>query len=173
MKMEIRHTKERELYDIMEIYAYARRFMAEHGNPDQWGATSWPPEQLIRSDIRAGKSYVCTCGDKIAGTFFFDRGRDIEPTYRVIEGGSWLDDSPYGVIHRLAGSGVCKGVGSFCVEWGLRQCGHLRIDTHGDNRVMQNLLKKCGFLYRGIIYVEEDCSPRLAYEKKIGSAAGI
>ena len=39
------------------------------------------------------------------------------------------------------------------------------MDTHGDNKVMQNLLKKNGFVYCGIIHVEEDNDPRLAYEK--------
>ena len=38
-------------------------------------------------------------------------------------------------------------------------------DTHGDNIVMQNLLKKLGFNHSGTIYVEEDDYPRLAFEK--------
>ena len=38
-------------------------------------------------------------------------------------------------------------------------------DTHGDNIVMQNLLKKLGFNHCGTIYVEEDNYPRLAFEK--------
>lgn len=149
----------------MEIYKHARQFMKEHGNPNQWGPTNWPPEELIHSDIAAGNSYVCTCGERIVGTFFFTQGRDIEPTYRAIENGAWMDDRPYGVIHRLASDGTMSGVGSFCIAWAFKQCGHLRADTHGDNRVMQNLLKKNGFVYCGIIYVEEDNYPRLAYEK--------
>ena len=152
---------------MMQLYARARRFMAEQGNPKQWGATNWPPEDLIHQDIAAGHSYVCVCEDRIVGTFFFNRGADIEPTYRIIENGSWSSDAPYGVVHRIASDGMTKGVGSFCLNWAVQQCGHLRIDTHGDNRVMQNLLSKLGFAYRGIIYVEEDNDPRLAYEKRI------
>lgn len=163
--MEIRHAVETDFPRIMEIYEYARRFMAEHGNPNQWGPTNWPPEELIRSDIAEGGSYVCMSGDSIVGTFFFRHGKDIEPTYRVIEDGEWLNGGPYGVIHRLAGSGTVKGVGSFCIEWAFKQCGHLRADTHGDNIIMQNILKKNGFVYRGIIHVDEDPFPRLAYEK--------
>gem|GEM_PF-435628 len=150
---------------IMEIYARARRFMAEHGNPKQWGATGWPPEALIRRDIEEGNSYVCVDGGRIVGTFFFLWGKDVEPTYADIEDGEWLEDSPYGVIHRIASDGTGKGVGEFCLAWALEQCPHLRIDTHGDNRVMQNLLGKLGFVRRGTIYVHEDRSPRLAYEK--------
>ena len=52
-----------------------------------------------------------------------------------------------------------------CINWAFEQCGHLRIDTHGDNTVMRNLLEKLGFLPCGTIYVEEDDFPRLAFEK--------
>lgn len=50
----------------------------------------------------------------------------------------------YGVVHRLAGDGSEKGIGAFCIDWAFSKCGNLRIDTHGDNIVMQNLLKKLG-----------------------------
>ena len=163
--MKIRHSTEEDFHQIMKIYEYARHFMAEHGNPNQWGPTNWPPEELIHSDIAAGNSYVCTHEDRIVGTFFFNQGKDIEPTYDTIENGTWLDDSPYAVIHRLAGDGSIKGIGSFCIKWALSQCPHLRMDTHGDNIVMQNLLQKNGLTHCGTIYVEEDPYPRLAYEK--------
>ena len=39
---------------MMEIYGFAREYMAEHGNPNQWGPTNWPPEALIHNDIRDG-----------------------------------------------------------------------------------------------------------------------
>lgn len=163
--MEIRHATEKDFICIMEIYEYARRFMEEHGNPNQWGTTKWPPKQLIYDDILHKASYVCVNENKIAGTFFFLSGSDIEPAYRNIENGKWLDSSSYGVVHRLASNGSIRGIGKFCLDWAYRQCGHLRVDTHGDNIVMQNLLHKLGFIYCGIVYVEEDNDPRLAYEK--------
>lgn len=163
--MEIRHASKDDIHEIMKIYEHARHFMAGHGNPNQWGPTNWPPEGLIRQDIEGGNSYVCIHENKIVGTFFFDRGKDVEPTYRVIEDGVWMDDSAYGVIHRLASDGTAHGVGSFCIKWAYDQCGHLRMDTHGDNHIMQNLLKKCGFVHCGTVHVAEDDYPRLAYEK--------
>lgn len=166
--MIIRHTVESDIPRIMEIYAYSRAFMAAHGNPNQWGPNQWPPEALIREDIREGHSYVClNDAGAVVGTFFFVQGPDVEPTYRNITGGAWWDDSPYGVVHRIAGDGSEKGIGLFCLNWAYDQCGHLRIDTHGDNVVMQGLLKKLGFAYCGIIYVEQDDDPRLAYEKSM------
>ena len=164
--MKIRKSTERDFLRMMEIYTFARNFMAEHGNPNQWGPTNWPPENLIYSDIRNGNSYVClNDADKVVGTFFFAHGKDVEPTYRVITNGAWLDNSAYGVVHRLAADGSEKGIGTFCLSWAYEQCGHLRIDTHGDNIVLQSMAKKLGFVHCGTIYVEEDNNPRLAYEK--------
>ena len=164
--MKIRHSTEEDVPRMMEIYSYARTFMAEHGNPTQWGPTHWPPEELIHQDIQRGNSYVCINDDgRVIGTFFFIHGKDIDPTYRTITDGAWLDDSAYGVVHRLAGDGSEKGIGAFCLNWAYDQCGHLRIDTHGDNLVIQNIARKLGFVHCGTIYVEEDDLPRLAFEK--------
>lgn len=163
--MEIRHTTNRDLERIMEVYECARRFMAEHGNPNQWGVTQWPPEQVICEDILHRTSYVCVCENRIVGTFFFRSGEDVEPTYRRIIDGKWQNDSAYGVVHRLAGDGSVKGIGKFCLDWAYQRCGHLRVDTHGDNIVMQNLLSEMGFVHCGTIFVEQDDAPRLAYEK--------
>lgn len=163
--MRIRKTALADLARVMEIYATARAFMAAHGNPLQWGPTNWPPETLIRSDIARGKGYVCEHEGRVVGSFFFDQGDAIEPTYARIEDGCWIDEGPYGVVHRIASDGSVPGVGSFCIRWAFDQCGHLRIDTHADNVVMQSLLRKLGFEHRGTIYVEEDDYPRLAFEK--------
>ena len=165
MTLEIRHTTPEDLPRLLEIYEYARRFMAQHGNPRQWGATHWPPEALLRRDIAQGHSYVCIHQGRVVGTFFFLVGQNAEPGYQYIAQGQWADPSPYGVVHRLAGDGSVKGIGGFCLDWAFGQCGHIRIDTHGDNTVMQNLLVKHGFVQRGIVHVPEDDDPRLAFEK--------
>lgn len=165
--MKIRKSTEHDFDRMMEIYAYARKFMAENGNPNQWGPTNWPPEQLIHNDIREGNSYVCLNDDnRVIGAFYFIHGKDIDPTYKDITDGDWIDDSAYGVVHRIAGDGSEKGIGAFCINWAYEQCGHLRMDTHGDNIVMQKLVEKLGFAHCGTIYVEEDDFPRLAYEKR-------
>ena len=164
--MIIRHSTEKDFSRMMEIYAYARQFMADHGNPNQWGPTNWPPEEVIHQDIAEGNSYVCEHDGQVVGTFYFISGKDIDPTYRVIEDGQWSSDEAYGVVHRLAGDGSVKGIGEFCLNWAYGQCGHLRVDTHSDNTVMQNLLEKLDFVRRGTIYVVEDNYHRFAYDKK-------
>lgn len=164
--MKIRKTLETDFDRVMEIYAYARDFMADNGNPNQWGPTCWPPADLIRTDIKEGNSYVCVNdAGTVIGVFYFTSGEDIEPTYREISSGSWIGDNVYGVVHRVASDGSEKGIGRSCIDWAFEQCGHLRIDTHADNLVMQNLLTKLGFIKCGIIYVVEDNYPRYAYEK--------
>ena len=168
--MQIRLAAPDDLPQLLAIYARARAFMSSHGNPRQWAARGWPPEELIRQDIARRKSYVCVT-DHVAGVFYFDVGPDIEPTYRVIRDGRWLSDTPYGVVHRIAADGTARGIGARCIDWAFEQCGHLRIDTHPDNTVMQNLLGKLGFTRCGIISIVEDDDPRLAYEKISGSVA--
>ena len=163
--MDIRHSTPEDLPRMLEIYEYARRFMAGHGNPLQWGPTCWPPEALLRRDIEEGDSYVCLHQGRVVGTFFLRFGPDAEPTYRDITEGSWGDGSPYGVVHRLAGDGSVKGIGAACLDWAFARCGHVRIDTHGDNLVMQSLLAKLGFVPRGTVHVAEDPYPRIAFEK--------
>lgn len=102
--------------------------------------------------------------DRVLAVFVFSVGED--PTYRYIEDGAWLNDAPYGVIHRIAVSESARGKGAaaFCMEWAFQQIGNLRIDTHENNIPMQRLIQKCGFLRTGRIYAE-DGTPRIAFQK--------
>ena len=159
--MEIRRTRIEELDTAMEIYAYARRFMAEHDNPTQWGMNKPSREQVDR-DILAEKSYVCVEGGQIAAIFYFAEEND--PTYATIYDGNWLNDAPYAVVHRIASAGTVKGAGSFCMRWALTQSDNVKIDTHENNYVMQNMLKKNGFVHCGTIVLENG-EPRMAFQK--------
>lgn len=161
MEMEIRKARMEEMELLLEKYKNARSFMAAHGNPDQWGK-NYPPREMVEKNVEEGSCYVCEHEGRVVGVFYYKEGRD--RTYDVIEGGEWLSEAPYGVVHRITSDGTVKGTASFCLDWAFRKCGNLRIDTHRDNVVMQNLLKKNGFSYCGIIHVE-DGSERLAYQK--------
>ena len=160
MAYTVRKAEQTDLPRILEIYASARHFMALTGNPNQWGTTH-PPRQQLEQDIRQGDLLVVEDDQGIHGVFFFSLGED--PTYEKIEGGGWKLNTPYGTIHRMAGNGQETGVFAECLAWCREQIGHIRIDTHEDNRIMQHLIEKHGFVRCGIIHVA-DGSPRIAYE---------
>ena len=160
MAYSIRNAKMQDLPRILEIYAYARQFMAENGNPNQWGKTN-PPRQTLEADIAEEKLFVVEDGQRICGVFFFAVGED--PTYQRIYNGEWASDAPYGTIHRIASNGS-GGIFAACISYCLTVCPHLRIDTHHDNLVMQHVIEKNGFRRSGIIYIADD-TPRIAYER--------
>lgn len=158
--MNIRKAIATDFEQIKSLYAHARRFMAENGNPGQWG-DKYPADELIAADIAEGCSYVAEDEDGIQAVFVFKPGPD--PTYSYIEG-AWHYDAPYSVIHRVASYGG-RGAAGQCIDWCARRCGHLRIDTHRDNVPMQRVIAKNGFEYCGVIYVA-DGSARLAFDRK-------
>lgn len=159
MMYQIRKAQWEDFYRILEIYAIAREFMAKTGNPTQWG-NYYPPLQMLEADIPAGNLYVVE-DEAIHGVFAYFTEPD--PTYAYIEDGAWLDDSPYGTIHRVAADGS-GGVFTAVLRFAVERNPHVRIDTHADNKVMQHVLEKHGFQRTGIIYLE-DGDPRIAYER--------
>ena len=156
-RMEIRHAVPADMEAILDIYSQARDFMVSNGNPTQW-KDGYPQRELLESDIQKNQLYAVLRDGMICGACVFFVGDD--PTYSYIEG-SWRSDTPYGVIHRIAGigGGVFRAALEFCKE----KADHLRIDTHHDNKPMQHLVEKAGFSARGTIYVS-DGSPRIAYD---------
>lgn len=160
--MNIRVATPHDLKDLMAIFDYARRFMQANGNPNQW-INGYPAEDFILQEIEDGHCYACESeDDEIVGTFCFIMGND--PTYTYIEDGEWLNEEPYAVIHRMASNGKVKGISDECLKWCFSQCKNIRVDTHHDNLVMQNILIKNGFKRCGIIYVKNG-TPRIAFQK--------
>lgn len=160
--MKIRKARLEDLDIIMEAYTYARRFMQRTGNANQW-IDGYPSREQIMKDITGRNCYVCV--DPvfgIAGVFYFRIGED--RTYAKIYEGHWLDEKPYGVVHRIATNGKVKGVAGHCLQWCMNKIGNVRIDTHRDNKVMQHILKKNGYTECGIIYTDNG-TERIAYQK--------
>ena len=78
---------------LMSIYAYARSFMQETGNPNQWG-NHFPPEELIHNRIRDKQLFVLEENGTLHGAFAFIIGED--PTY--------LQTAPGSPMRRMARS---------------------------------------------------------------------
>lgn len=161
MELEITKAKHEDLPEILKIYECARSFMRATGNAKQW-ENNFPPESMLKEDIKAGNLYVVKEKDKIHAVFAFILGADA--TYSYIEQGKWLSDTEYGTLHRVASDGTIHGIFTQIVEFCSKTINHLRIDTHEDNKVMQHLICKNGFERCGIIYIA-DGTPRIAYEK--------
>lgn len=159
--MDIVKAKMEDLPVILRIYEIARNFMRKTGNPMQWKDT-FPPESLLAEDICAGNLYEVISDDTIHAAFALIIGE--EPTYAKIEQGRWLSETEYGTLHRIASDGRIHGVFDAIHAFSVREIGHLRIDTHKDNKVMQHLIEKNCYRKCGVIYVA-DGSPRIAYEK--------
>lgn len=111
--MKIRKSRPEDLERMLRLYADARVFMAEHGNPTQW-ANGYPEPEMLQEDIRAGVSYVCEDDQgRVVGTFVFFVGED--ESYKVIEQGG-LEGSPGPLWrcaphHQPAGRGRSQGCG--------------------------------------------------------------
>ncbi len=156
----IRIAKYEDLDTIMNIYAIARKYMADNGNATQW-SDSYPDHEMLKKDIQSEQLFVFVENSEIHGVFAFIVGPDA--TYSYIENGSWKNKNPYGTIHRIASDGVVKGVFRQCLTFCKQRISNLRIDTHNDNDTMQHLIEKNGFEKCGIIYVQDGTS-RIAYQ---------
>ena len=167
--MKIVPAQKTDLASIMKAIKCAQKYLAGLGI-DQW-QDGYPNEEIILKDIQHNESYlVINDRNESIGTTMFSLR--LEPTYNNIEG-NWLTEGlvKYGVIHRMAvddqfrSSGFSRFVFDYfenlLIEKGIIS---MRIDTHEENQVMQGLLKKRGYHYCGIIYLESG-SKRLAFEK--------
>ncbi len=164
--MEILRAAPRHIEPILDIYAAARAYMQESGNPNQWGA-SYPPRERVEADILSKNLYMCIENGEIYGVFFYSE--ETEPTYQTIYDGAWLNDAPCGVMHRVAVSRHGCGVAKFCFDFCFARCQNLKIDTHRDNTPMRRALEKNGFALCGRIRLA-DGSERLAFQKSAKSA---
>ena len=158
--MQIRIAKTEDLPAIMALYEQAKRYMKQTGNPTQW-AGAYPQPERVRADMEKGQCHVCVENGRIEGVFTLIFGE--EPTYRVIEQGAWPDEKPYATLHRMASSGRVPRVSDACFSYAKARFARLRVDTHRDNGPMRRAIERNGFVYCGVIHVQ-DGSARLAYQ---------
>ena len=150
-----------DLPRIFEVYAAARKIMADSGNPTQW-SDFYPPHDMLRADIPLQQLYVVERDSVICAAFALVFGED--PSYGYIENGAWRRSDAYAAIHRVGSNGTQRGVFDEVLAFCRARHPYLRIDTHADNRIMQHLVTKNGFLLSGTVYMCDDGTPRFAYE---------
>lgn len=145
----IRHARQNELEQIMEIYAAARTFMAANGNAEQW-EDGYPQKEILQEDLEKKQLYVYEEDGKIGAAFVFFIG--VEQDYETSVSGAWTSPKPYGVLHRIAVATYGKGIASKCIQWCYEQCHCMRGDTGQKNKSMQRLFEKNGFTQCAMIH---------------------
>lgn len=169
--MEIRPAVKSDLEALMRIFENAKQIMRSSGNMLQWN-DGYPSEAVVLKDICNGHCHVACENGEIIATMALIPGPD--STYTYIEG-TWPDDKPYYVIHRLATTAPGKKIASRMFDWAYgyiatKSCHTIRIDTHRDNCIMKHILTKYGFTECGVIYLESG-DPRDAYHYTVLSRA--
>lgn len=151
-----------DMPEITEIFKHAREEMKAAGNSKQWG-NDRPKMVTVEEDIANEQFFLVKANEQIVGVFAFIIGKD--PTYAIIKDGQWLNDDEYGTIHRIAAAKGSKGIADVVFEYCESKINNVRIDTHEDNKIMQHILDKRGYVKCGKIYVD-DGSERIAYQRK-------
>lgn len=162
--MKIRKGDIQYINEYLDIYDSAMKFMIESGNPNQWTENHHPTKEMILKHISNGNYYDIWDNDsnKIVAVFALIFG--VDETYLKIDG-QWLNEEPYVTLHMVAKRGNVKGIFHAISNFAKARSKNVRIDTHEDNKVMQNALLKRGFKYCGIIHLnDENHSKRRAYQ---------
>ena len=156
--MNIRKAVVSDFNRIMEIYAIAREYMKNSGNPNQW-KDHYPEKNIVNKDIEDKISYVLEDNGHIFACFVFTKG--YEKSYEL----NFPSYKEYGIIHRVASDGSERKIVSRIINFVKKEISLLRIDTHEDNKTMQKAVEKLGFKRLGIIQLD-DRSFRILYELK-------
>ena len=169
MTTYLRYAQPTDLAEIMKIIVNARQHLKKQDIP-QWQNGEGPNERRLALDISLNQCYVLIVDQMIAGLGVISA--DKEEPYEQIKNGHWQAlSTSYAVIHRVAlnsnfqGKGLALTLINFLISV-ARMNGFLdiRIDTHPKNHIMQQLIKKAGFSYRGEILLEALNGERLAYQ---------
>ncbi len=165
--MEFRQAVETDIDSVMSFIEQARVYFNAHDIP-QW-QNNYPNPKVLMKDIGNKTGFSLIKDDNLVG--YVSAIFDGEQTYDVIYDGKWLSIQEFVVIHRLVIDSKYKGLGfasliienveKLCSEKGVKS---IKVDTHKNNLPMQNLLKKNGFQYCGIIYLLNG-QERMAFEK--------
>lgn len=158
-KYNVRLTGVSDIDTVLDIFEYARLKMRQSGNMTQW-VNGYPSLDAVMKDIEDGTGYIIEEDGAIAGVFTFVIGED--PFYADIQG-QWLDNKPYGTIHRIASAPGRRGIADTALEFCMKSGVGIRIDTHADNIPMLGWIAKHGFRYCGIVHVA-DGTPRRAFQ---------
>lgn len=162
MPLAIRKSAPADIDTILSLRDTARQIMRQCGNVNQW-PEGYPAKNKFETDIANGVSYIVENDGVPVATFALIPSPD--PTYaKVYDGPGWRNaDEAYGVIHRIASNGSCRGILNAALNFARSTFSDIRIDTHEDNVIMRHSLVKHGFAEVGTILLANG-EPRVAYQ---------
>jgi len=167
--MNIRIAETNDIEKILSVLESGRAFLQSQGL-SQW-QDGHGPSQYVEEDIANNWGYVLVSQeDIICGYAALVEG--IDECYTNIKDGCW-DNSheKYISIHGVAidadfrGKGIAelfmRGLIETAESIGYRD---IRIDTHPMNEIMQKVILRAGFLYRGMVEFGIPDGKRRAYQ---------
>lgn len=169
-KNNIRLATKADLECIMQITEKIKQHLHSFAIP-QWQG-DYPTRDVFDADIVKKTLWVYEENDGVYA--FINVSFEEEKTYRNIDG-AWLRHQlAYSVIHRMAVDHTHhkKGIGrklflKAITESKKQKVASVRVDTHARNQPMRELISSCGFIYCGIIWLDDSMDvdqERLAYE---------
>ncbi|MGX7148217.1 GNAT family N-acetyltransferase [Enterococcus ureasiticus] len=169
MVVYLRKAVSADLSRIMEIIGSARKLLHDKHIP-QWQNGEGPNKELLEHDITLQQCYVLIVDQEIAGLGILST--KIETAYEQITNGQWQQTNQhYATIHRVAlnpnyqGKGLALLLMNYLITTArLNDYLDIRIDTHPENKTMQQLIKKAGFNYQGDVLLPVSDGERIAYQ---------
>ena len=160
-----------DLPPIMEGINRCKKQLFFHGS-GQWQSGE-PNNETLQNDIKNRQYVVLERDGFVLGGMALLMH---EPSYDQLLEGAWLNEDPYGVLHRFyihpdyQQQGKAQQLFAWAIE-NLSQQGilNIRIDTHEKNVPMRKSLTKFGFFHVGKAYLPgagERWVYHKVYEKK-------
>lgn len=165
---KIAKAKLHQINKIWQIRKQATKILRAN-EVDQWQYKD-PSYFSFVKDILFKRLYVLTDNKEVVGMILLDTK---EETYNNIDG-NWKKAADFIVIHKLGVKYYNKGYAKSLMLYAehvakFNNINYIRIDTHEDNKIMINLLKRFEYEYRGIINLKlkKGDNKRLAYDKEV------
>jgi ribosomal protein S18 acetylase RimI-like enzyme len=167
--MNIRIAEATDEDRIQAVLESGRAFLQSQGL-SQW-QDGYGPSLYVGEDIANNWGYVCVAQDGVIyGYATLVDG--VDEGYANIKDGCWdSSHERYISIHSVAidagfrGKGFAdpfmRGLIEIAWDRGFRD---IRIDTHPQNIIMQKVISRCGFIYRGMVEYAIPDGKRKAYQ---------
>lgn len=165
--MEFRLAKEIDKIEIEKIYEDGSLKLKSLGI-NQWQGQDKPNLDNFKNLIANKNIFVLEDNKRVVSTVII---YDYDLDYEKNLDGKWNSSKAYVALHRIGTleSERNKGYGRKIIEFAesyarVNNFKSARIDTHRENKSMQNLLKSMNYIYVGLVYLDGK-NERLAFEK--------